>query len=73
MFMRAGERLIAIGRRMPNGESVRPASRLRRIWPLAFSALALIGILHLAPRLYEDFKFVRDGVATYGWYTDLEQ
>ena len=46
--------------------------RLLRIWPLVFSVLALIGILHLAPTLYEDSKFARDGVATYGWYTDLE-
>ena len=45
---------------------------LLRIWPLVFSVLALIGILHLAPTLYEDFKFARDGVATHGWYTDLE-
>lgn len=46
---------------------------MRRLWPLLFSALALIGILHLAPTLYEDFKFARDGVAAYGWYTDLEE
>src|SRR5215472_8107093 len=38
-----------------------------------FSVLALLGLLHLAPALYEDFKFARDGVATYGWYTDLEE
>jgi hypothetical protein len=42
------------------------------MWPLLFSALALVGIVHLAPALYEDFKFAEDGVATYGWYTDLE-
>lgn len=46
---------------------------MRRLWPLLFSALALIGILHLAPTLYEDFKFARDGVAAYGWYADLEE
>jgi hypothetical protein len=52
---------------------IRRPSYLRRIWPLVFSALAFIGILPLAPTLYEDFKFGRDGVATYGWYTDLEE
>jgi hypothetical protein len=46
---------------------------LRRIWPLLFSALALVAILHLTPTLYEDFKFARNGVPTYGWYTDLEE
>jgi hypothetical protein len=52
---------------------LRRPSRLLRIWPLAFSVLALIGILHLAPILYEDFRFTHDGVATYAWYTDLEE
>ena len=46
---------------------------MRPIWPLMFSVLALLGLLHLAPALYEDFMFARDGVATYGWYTDLEE
>lgn len=46
---------------------------MSRIWPLIFSALALVGIVHLAPTFYVDFRFARDGVATYGWYTDLEE
>ncbi len=51
---------------------IRRPSRLLRIWPLVFSALALVGILHLTPTLHEDFNFARDGVASHGWYTDLE-
>jgi len=47
--------------------------RLHRIWPLGFTVLGLIGLVHLAPILYEDFVFMRNGVATYGWYTDLEE
>gem|GEM_PF-5435684 len=45
---------------------------MRHMGPLLFSAFALVAILHLTPALCEDFKFARDGVATYGWYTDLE-
>ena len=46
---------------------------LPRIWPLAFSALALWGFVHILPTLYGDLEFSRDGVRTAGWYTDLEE
>jgi hypothetical protein len=47
--------------------------RLKRIWPLAFSALTLWGLGHTAPVLYRDFQFSRHAVPTDGWYTDLSQ
>jgi hypothetical protein len=34
---------------------------------------ALARTLHLAPILYKDSKFARDGVPAYGWYNDLEE
>jgi hypothetical protein len=48
-------------------------ARVQRIWPLLFSALALWGLVRQLPTLYRAYEFSRDGVTTYGWYTNLDQ
>jgi hypothetical protein len=45
---------------------------LIRVWPLALSALALWGLIHILPNLYQDFRFSRNGAHTIGWCLDFD-
>jgi hypothetical protein len=47
--------------------------RLKRSWPLAFSASALYASARMTPSRWRDFEFSRYAVPAHGWYTDLSQ
>jgi hypothetical protein len=53
--------------------NLRFRTTLPRTWPLLFSVLALWGLVHALPTLYEDFEFSHNGVRTAGWYVDLDE
>jgi hypothetical protein len=46
--------------------------KILRIWLLAVSVLALLGLFRTLSALLRDLQFSHDGVRTIGWITDLD-